>query len=232
VLGRVIGSYLPEDEVLRRMMKKSYELLVNHPINIERKKQGLNPANCCWFWGAGTRPALTSFTEQTGLSGTMISAVDLLKGIAVGAGLDAPEIPGATGSLHTNYEGKVQTAIDALLNEGKDFVYIHLEAPDEMGHQGLMAEKVQSIEYLDSRIVKPLVEALEASGEDFRLYIVPDHATPVAIRTHNTDPVPYILYDSRRQARRLAHYNEKEAAATGIFEPNGHRMMEKLLKED
>jgi len=231
-LGEVIGPYLPKNEMLRSFMERSFQILNNHPVNLARAARGLKKANSLWFWGAGTRPALTSFTEQTGLSGTMISAVDLLKGIAVGAGLDAPEIPGATGSLHTNYEGKVQTAIDALLNEGKDFVYIHLEAPDEMGHQGLMAEKVQSIEYLDSRIVKPLVEALEASGEDFRLYIVPDHATPVAIRTHNTDPVPYILYDSRRQARRLAHYNEKEAAATGIFEPNGHRMMEKLLKED
>ena len=228
-LGEVIAPYLPKNEMLRSMMERSFDILNNHPVNLARAARGEKKANSLWFWGAGTRPALTSFTEKTGLTGTMISAVDLLKGIAVGAGLDAPVIEGATGSLHTNYEGKVQAALDALLNKGQDFAYIHLEAPDEMGHQGLMQEKVQAIEYLDSRVVKPVVEALEAAGEDFRLYIVPDHATPLAIRTHNTDPVPYILYDSRRQARKIARYTEKEAAATGIFEPQGHKLLERLL---
>ena len=231
-LGEVIAPYLPQNEMLRSMMERSFDILNNHPVNLARAARGEKKANSLWFWGAGTRPALTSFTEKTGLTGTMISAVDLLKGIAVGAGLDAPVIEGATGSLHTNYEGKVQAALDALLNKGQDFAYIHLEAPDEMGHQGLMQEKVQAIEYLDSRVVKPVVEALEAAGEDFRLYIVPDHATPLAIRTHNTDPVPYILYDSRRQARKIARYTEKEAAATGIFEPNGHNMMSRLLEQE
>ena len=231
-LGQVIAPYLPKNEMLRSMMERSFDILNNHPVNLARAARGEKKANSLWFWGAGTRPALTSFTEKTGLTGTMISAVDLLKGIAVGAGLDAPVIEGATGSLHTNYEGKVQAALDALLNKGQDFAYIHLEAPDEMGHQGLMQEKVQAIEYLDSRVVKPVVEALEAAGEDFRLYIVPDHATPLAIRTHNTDPVPYILYDSRRQARKIARYTEKEAAATGIFEPNGHNMMSRLLEQE
>ena len=162
----------------------------------------------------------------------MISAVDLLKGIAVGAGLTVAQVDGLTGSLHTNYEGKAQAAIDALLKEDQDLVYIHLEAPDEMGHQGLMREKVLSIEYLDSRIIAPVKEAMDASGEDYRMYIVPDHATPMELRTHNTDPVPYILYDSRYQARRIARYSEKEAAATGIFQPDGHKMMKKLLQED
>ena len=231
-LGEVIAPYLPKNEMLRSMMERSFDILNNHPVNLARAARGEKKANSLWFWGAGTRPALTSFTEKTGLTGTMISAVDLLKGIAVGAGLDAPVIEGATGSLHTNYEGKVQAALDALLNKGQDFAYIHLEAPDEMGHQGLMQEKVQAIEYLDSRVVKPVVEALEAAGEDFRLYIVPDHATPLAIRTHNTDPVPYILYDSRRQARKIARYTEKEAAATGIYEANGHNMMSRLLEQE
>ena len=231
-LGEVIAPYLPKNEMLRSMMERSFDILNNHPVNLARAARGKKKANSLWFWGAGTRPALTSFTEKTGLTGTMISAVDLLKGIAVGAGLDAPVIEGATGSLHTNYEGKVQAALDALLNKGQDFAYIHLEAPDEMGHQGLMQEKVQAIEYLDSRVVKPVVEALEAAGEDFRLYIVPDHATPLAIRTHNTDPVPYILYDSRRQARKIARYTEKEAAATGIYEANGHNMMSRLLEQE
>ena len=231
-LGQPIGAFLPQNEMLRSMMERSFDILNNHPVNLARAARGEKKANSLWFWGAGTRPALTSFTEKTGLTGTMISAVDLLKGIAVGAGLDAPVIEGATGSLHTNYEGKVQAALDALLNKGQDFAYIHLEAPDEMGHQGLMMEKVQAIENLDSRVVKPVVEALEAAGEDFRLYIVPDHATPLAIRTHNTDPVPYILYDSRRQAKALRRYSEKEAAATGIFEPNGHNMMSRLLEQE
>ena len=231
-LGQPIGPYLPKNQMLRDMMERSFQVLNNHPVNLARAARGEKKANSLWFWGAGTRPALSSFTEKTGKTGTMISAVDLLKGIAVGAGLSVAEVEGATGSLHTNYEGKAQAAIDALLKENKDFVYIHLEAPDEMGHQGQMNDKVLAIEYLDSRIVKPVKEALEAAGEDFRMLIVPDHATPIEIRTHNTDPVPYILYDSRRQAKKVARYTEKDAAATGIFEPNGHRMMEKLLQED
>ncbi len=231
-LGEVIAPYLPQNEMLRSMMERSFDILNNHPVNLARAARGEKKANSLWFWGAGTRPALTSFTEKTGLTGTMISAVDLLKGIAVGAGLDAPVIEGATGSLHTNYEGKVQAALDALLNKGQDFAYIHVEAPDEMGHQGAMMDKVQAIEFIDSRVVARAKAALDASGEDYRMLIVPDHATPIAIRTHNSDPVPYILYDSRRQAKRIARYTEAEAAATGIYEPNGHRMMDKLLQED
>lgn len=136
VLGQVIGQYLPQDEVLRRMMKRSYEILVNHPINIERKKQGLNPANCCWFWGAGTKPMLSSFEEKTGKKGMMVSAVDLLKGIAVGAGMGVALVEGANGGLHTNYAGKVEAAVKSVTQDGYDFAYIHVEAPDEMGHQG------------------------------------------------------------------------------------------------
>ena len=231
-LGQPIGQYLPENEMLRDMMERSFDILNNHPVNLARAARGEKKANSLWFWGAGTRPALTSFREKTGLSGTMISAVDLLKGIAVGAGLEVAEVEGVTGSLHTNYEGKTQAALDALLKEGKDFAYIHVEAPDEMGHQGAMMDKVQAIEYIDSRVVGPAKAALDASGQDYRLLIVPDHATPIAIRTHNSDPVPYILYDSRRQAKKLARYTEAEAAATGIYEPNGHKLMDKLLQED
>ena len=160
VLGQVIGQYLPTDEHLLYMMKRSYEILVNHPINIERKKQGLNPANCCWFWGAGTKPALSSFEEKNGLKGMMVSAVDLLKGIAVGAGMGVAQVEGANGGLHTNYEGKVQAALDALRGN-YDFVYIHVEAPDEMGHQGSVEKKVQAIEYLDQRVIGPLIQILD-----------------------------------------------------------------------
>ena len=231
-LGKPIAPFLPKNEMLRTMQEKSFDILNNHPVNLARAARGEKKANSLWFWGAGTRPKLTSFKEKTGLSGTMISAVDLLKGIAVGAGLEVANVEGATGSLHTNYEGKASAAIDALLKQGKDFAYIHVEAPDEMGHQGSMTDKITAIENVDSRIVAPIKRAMDASGEDYRMLIVPDHATPVAIRTHNCDPVPYILYDSRRQSRKLARYNEKEAAATGIFEPNGHKLMEKLLQED
>lgn len=144
VLGQVIGQYLPTDAKLLAMMKRSYEILADHPINIERKKQGLHPANCCWFWGAGTKPALSSFAEKNGLKGMMVSAVDLLKGIAVGAGMGVAYVEGANGGLHTNYEGKVQAALEAL-RDGYDFVYIHVEAPDEMGHQGSVEKRCRRL---------------------------------------------------------------------------------------
>ncbi len=230
ILGRVIGPYLPADEVFTNMMKKSYEILKDHPINLERKRQGLNPANCCWFWGAGTKPMLAPFSERYGKRGAMISAVDLLKGIAVGASMGVIHVEGANGGLHTNYEGKADAAVKALLQEGYDFVYIHVEAPDEMGHQGSVERKVQSIEYLDERIIKPVMEAMEASGEDYRMLILPDHPTPIRIRTHSSEPVPYLLYDSRRQMKKQWHYNEREAKASGQYIAEGHKMMEKLLE--
>lgn len=229
VLTQVIGQYLPEDEALRNMMKRSYDILVNHPINIERKKQGKNPANCCWFWGAGTKPMLSSFEEKTGKKGMMISAVDLLKGIAVGAGMGVAEVEGANGGLHTNYEGKTQAAVDALLDKGYDFAYIHLEAPDEMGHQGSVERKVQAIEYLDSRVVKPLTEALDAKGVDYRLMILPDHPTPIRVRTHTADSVPYMLYDSTSELDETWNYNEKEGRASKNYVAKGHTLIERLF---
>ena len=228
-LTQVIGPYLPSEPILREMMEKSFDILNNHPLNVERAKKGLNKANSLWFWGAGTKPRFDSFEGKTGLKGAMISAVDLLKGIGVGAGLLVKEVEGATGSLHTNYEGKAQAAIDALLKEGCDFAYIHLEGPDEMAHQGLTMEKVESIEYLDSRIVAPVKAALEAAGEDYRMLILPDHPNLLRLRTHTPDPVPYILYDSTRVQKKLARYSEREAATTGIFEPKGHKLMERFL---
>ena len=231
VLGQKVGPNLPETESLREMMKKSYEILKNHPLNIERKKKGLNPANSCWFWGAGTKPALSSFEEKTGKKGVMISAVDLLKGIAVGAGMDNIIVPGADGTLHTNYEGKADAAVEALLKDDLDFAYIHLEAPDEMGHQGLLKEKIQSIEYLDRRLIAPVKKAMEDAGEDFRMLVLPDHPTPIRLRTHTGDPVPYVLYDSTRQRKSIQKYTEAEAEATGNYEPNGYRLIERLLNK-
>ena len=231
ILTRRIGDYLPEDEVLRDMMKKSYDILVNHPINIKRKEQGLNPANSAWFWGAGTRPALMSFEEKTGKRGVMISAVDLLKGIAVGTGMDNIFVEGANGGLHTNYEGKARAAVDALLNKGYDFAYVHVEAPDEMGHQGLINEKVEAIEKLDKHVVKVLVEELEKSGEDYRMLILPDHPTPIRIRTHSSGPVPYLLYDNRKTLGTQENYSEESAGQSGLVWKNGYQLMDHLLED-
>ena len=230
VLGQVIGQYLPEDENLLSMMKRSYEILVNHPINIERKRPGLNPANCCWFWGAGTKPMLSSFKEKTGKKGMMVSAVDLLKGIAVGAGMGVAKVEGANGGLNTNYEGKVQAALDALLN-GYDFAYIHVEAPDEMGHQGSVARKVQAIEYLDQRVIGPLTKALDQEETPYRLLVMPDHPTPIRVRTHTSDSVPYLLYDSEEPKKESWNYNEKEAKESGNFIPMGHTIIDKLFEK-
>lgn len=231
VLGQVIGQYLPADEKLLYMMKRSYEILVNHPINIERKKQGLNPANCCWFWGAGTKPMLSSFQEKNGLKGMMVSAVDLLKGIAVGAGMGVAKVEGANGGLHTNYEGKVHAALEAL-KEGYDFVYIHVEAPDEMGHQGSVEKKVQAIAYLDQRVIGPLTAALDQEKSPYRLLVMPDHPTPIRVRTHTADSVPYLLYDSTVPREETWNYNEKEAGESGNFVPLGHKIIDKLLEKE
>lgn len=229
ILTKRIGDYLPKDPILRDMMEKSYDILVNHPINIKRKEAGFNPANSAWFWGAGTRPALSSFAEKTGKNGAMISAVDLLKGIAVGAGLHNITVEGANGGLHTNYQGKMQAAADALLKDNFDFVYIHVEAPDEMGHQGLVKEKIQAIENIDRYIVGPLVEQLNASREDYRILVLPDHPTPIRVRTHTSDPIPYLLYDSTKKLGDNAGYSETVGKENGILKEDGYKLMEYLL---
>lgn len=229
-LTQVIGDYLPKEPVLRDFMERSYEILNNHPLNIKRAAEGKNKANSLWYWGAGTKPSLSDFREKSGRKAAMISAVDLLKGIAVGSGMTVYNVPGATGSIDTNWEGKAQAAVDALLKDGHDFAYVHVEAPDEMAHQGLTEEKIRSIEYLDSRIIAPIKQALEAAGEEFRMLILPDHPNPIRYRTHTSDPVPYVLYDSTQQRRAIAHYNEKEAAAAGNYEPNGHKLLARLIR--
>ena len=211
-------------------MEKSFSLLNDHPLNVKRAAEGKNKANSAWFWGAGTKPSLQSFEEKTGKKGAMISAVDLLKGIAVGAGMRVIEVPGANGSLHTNYEGKAQAAVKAVLEDGCDFAYVHVEAPDEMGHQGSVSNKIQAIEALDSRVIAPIKQAMDASGEPYRLLILPDHPTPIRCRTHTSDPVPYILYDSTLERKGIAYYTEKDAANTGIYEPEGYKLIDRLLK--
>lgn len=229
VLERKIGEYLPHDETLLYMQKRSYEILKNHPLNIRRKEQGLNPANSFWFWGAGTKPVLTSFEDIYHKKGVMISAVDLLKGIAAGAEMDSIQVEGANGGLNTNYEGKAEAAVKALTERGYDFAYIHVEAPDEMGHQGSVEKKIRSIEYLDQRLIRLVKEGLDASGEDYRMLILPDHPTPIKVRTHVAEPVPYLLYDSTALGDHTWHYNEEEAAKSGNTVAHGWDMMNYLF---
>lgn len=231
ILEQKIENYLPTNEIMRQMMKKSYEILAKHPLNIEREKQGLHPANCCWFWGAGTKPSLVDFEEKTGKKGMMISAVDLLKGIAVGTNMGVANVEGATGGLHTNYQGKMQKAVDSLLKEGYDFAYIHVEAPDEMGHQGDLDAKVKAIEFLDEKVIGPFMKLMKEAGEDYRMLIMPDHPTPIAIRTHTSDPVPYVLFDSTEEVAGVGAYNEKAGVDSGIFFAKGHELIDHLFEK-
>ncbi len=230
VLGRVIGEYLPEDKNLRGMMERSYDILNNHPLNTVRAEKGLNKANSIWFWGAGTRPALDSFEGKYGKKGAMISAVDLLKGIAEGTGMSNIDVPGANGTLETNWEGKAEAAVKALLEDNYDFVYIHMEAPDEMGHQGSLERKIKAIEYLDGRVLGQVIKKMDASGVDYRVLVMPDHPTPVSCRTHTSGPVPYMLYDSTVNRSAAWLYNEKDAAKSGNVTKQGYTLMGRLLK--
>ncbi len=231
VLGQGIAQYLPSDLALKDMMKKSYDILSQHPINIARKEKGLNPANSIWFWGAGTRPALTSFEEKNHKKGAMISAVDLLKGIAVGANMLNIDVEGANGTLETNYEGKAKAAVDVLTNQGYDFVYIHVEAPDEMGHQGSVERKLKAIEYLDQRVIKLVAEELDAKNVDYRMIVLPDHPTPISLRTHTSNPVPYMLFDSTNVLSHTWSYNEQEAKLSGNYISDGHTTMDYLFSK-
>lgn len=230
ILGQKIGSHLPKESVLAKMQRRSYEILSSHPLNQERKAKGLHPANSLWFWGAGTRPVLDSFYSKYGKKGVMISAVDLLKGIAVGAEMTNIHVEGANGGLNTNYEGKARAAVDALTKKGYDFAYIHVEAPDEMGHQGSVERKTEAIQYLDQRVILPVKEGLDAFGEPYRMLILPDHPTPVSVRTHTADPVPYLLYDSAGEEEHTWNYNEAEAKKSGVFFENGWELMEYFLR--
>ncbi|MEG1957457.1 MAG: cofactor-independent phosphoglycerate mutase [Lachnospiraceae bacterium] len=229
ILTKEIGIYLPKDPVLLDMMKKSYDILKHHPINLKRKEQGLNPANSIWFWGAGTRPMLTSFEEKTGKKGVMISAVDLLKGMAVGAHMKVIQVEGANGGLHTNYTGKANAALTALLEDHYDFAYIHVEAPDEMGHQGNITDKIKAIEYLDEQVIGYIVKKLEEAKEEFRLLVLPDHPTPIEVRTHTNEPVPYLLYDSSHFVKGPGEYSEKSARESGRLWEKGDQLIDHLL---
>lgn len=229
ISSRVIGAHLPKGaDYLLDMMKKSYDILKNHPVNLDRVKRGLHPANSIWFWGEGTKPGVTNFKEKYGVDGAMISAVDLLKGIGYSAGMEVIEVEGATGNVDTNFEGKAKAVCDALLG-GKNFAYLHVEAADECGHRGEMDNKVLSIEKLDAALGS-IIECMEKAGESYSILLMPDHPTPLATRTHASDAVPYVIYrsDAPKEKSNL-RYTEKDAQSTGIYEPVGYKLMDKFL---
>ena len=235
ITGKPIKDCLPKGplgEKYLAMMEKSAKLLAEHPVNKARVAAGKNPANSVWFWGEGTKPALENFEKKFGKKGGVISAVDLVKGIGILAGMKVIDVPGATGNYDTNFTGKADAALRALLHDGLDFVYIHMEAPDECGHQGDIAHKIYSIEQIDEKVVGRLYAGLSAAGEDFKMLICPDHPTPIAVRTHVADPVPYLLYSSRDERGNGAEfYDEVSAEQTGKFIERGWDLMPKLLGE-
>lgn len=233
ISGRVIGEYLSKSEnaaPLIDLMKKSYEILKNHPVNIERRKKGLHEANSIWLWGEGRRPQLENFKEKNGVSGCVVSAVDLLKGIGICAGMETPEVEGATGYIDTNFEGKTQAGIDAF-KRGTDLVYLHFEAPDECGHRGEAQNKVKAIEMIDSRVLTKMLDYLNGCGDDYRILIMPDHPTPLETMTHSSAPVPFLIYDSRKKENSVSSFTEKNAAETGEFVEHGPDIMSMLLEK-
>lgn len=226
ILTQKISPYLPtggDSAVLLAMMKESYDFLRDHPVNRQRKERGLRPANSIWLWGEGHKPALTSFEEKYKRKGSVVSAVDLIRGIGVCSGMKVVEVAGATGNVHTNYVGKAQAALEEL-DQGRDFVYIHVEAPDEASHRAELENKVLSIERIDKEVVGTLLEGLK--GQDCRIMVLPDHPTPLSLRTHTSEPVPFVIYDSTKLRGGQAVYNEKTAAQTGIFVEKGHTLMD------
>lgn len=231
ISDRKITGYLPEDGIILDLMKRSFDVLQNHPVNRARRERGLNPANAIWLWGEGTKPGISLFEETYGVKASVISAVDLIKGIGICAGMKVIEVEGATGNIHTNFKGKGEAALKTLL-EGQDLVYIHVEAPDECGHQGDIDGKVRAIELIDELVVGPLLAGLGEAAEDYAILVMPDHPTPLAIKTHTSDPVPYLLYSSKMDdASGITAYTEAAAAETGEYVADGYQLMRRLLAE-
>ena len=230
ISGKKIGEYVPQDEIIYDFMVKSYEILKDHPVNKKRISEGKNPANSIWVWGEGTKPQLENYKEKFGISGSVISAVDLIKGIAILSGLKSIDVEGATGTVHTNFEGKAKAAIEALKN-GDEFLYIHLEAADESGHQGSIEDKIKSIELIDEKIIKPIYEYLIETQEEFRLLVLPDHPTPIELKTHTREPVPFVLIkDTDKEIKNNFIYSEEDSKKSGIFIEKGHTLMYNIVK--
>ncbi len=231
ITGKPIKEYIPNHpnaEKLYDLMKKSYDLLKDHPLNLERIKNGKRPANSIWLWGEGVRAQLDDFKEKYGLKGSMISAVDLLKGIGKFAGMNVVQVDGVTGYIDTNFEGKAQAAIEEFKN-GQDFVYIHVEAPDECGHRNEIDNKVKAISIIDKVILGPVTEYLRSQG-DFKVLVTPDHATPLSLMTHTNDPIPFFIYDSTKECAGVDGFCERTAKETGLFVQPGYTIMGDFAK--
>ena len=230
ISDRKIKDYLPSDERILDLMKKSEEILKNHPINQKRIAEGKNPATSMWIWGEGTKPALNNFYETYGKKGAVVSAVDLIKGIAILAGMNSIDVDGATGNLHTNFEGKAKASADALLKDGADLVYVHLEAPDECGHQGDAEGKTRSLEIIDEKIIGYIKEKLDEAGEDYAFLVMPDHPTPIATKTHSREPVPCVMYKKGDCANTGHRFIETDAEKYGERITDGYTIMKRFLK--
>lgn len=232
ILERKVAEYLPSgenSEKLLDMMKRSFDILKNHPVNKSRVERDLRPANSIWLWGDGRKPSIPLFSEKYDVKGTIISAVDLLKGIGKCAGMNSVDVEGATGNINTNFRGKGQAVLDEL-KAGADFVYVHVEAPDESGHRYEIDNKVKSIEMIDKYIAGPVLEGLK-QYEDYSILVLPDHPTPLSLRTHTSEPVPYILYRSCNEtASGVQGYDEQQAAATGMYIEEGYKLMDRFIK--
>ncbi len=234
ILGKRIGEYLPKVEDggadFLELMKRSYDILKDHPINVARKARGLKPANSAWLWSPGKKPQLPSFKQKWGLNAAVISAVDLIKGIGLCAEMESIDVEGATGNVHTNYDGKADAAIDAF-KSGVELVYVHVEAPDECGHRAEIDNKVKSIELIDKKILAPVYEYLKNCGEPFKIMVLPDHPTPICKRTHTMDPVPFFIYSSEKDVVGCDTFDENTAAEMGYYVPNGYTLMDILTKK-
>ena len=234
ILGKRIGEYLPKIEdggqEFLELMKKSYDILKDHPVNLDRKARGLKPANSAWLWSPGKKPQLPSFKEKWGLESAVISAVDLIKGIGLCAEMKSIDVEGATGNVHTNYDGKAEATINAF-KEGIELVYVHVEGPDECGHRAEIDNKVKSIELIDQKILLPVYEYLKNCGEPFKIMILPDHPTPIRIRTHSIDPVPFLIYSSEKEVNGISTFDEFTARATDLYIPNGYTLMGDLIEK-
>lgn len=233
ILGQCIAPYLPsgeEGKPFYDLMRASYDVLKDHPVNIARRNAGKRTANSAWLWSPGKKPALPSFSEKWGLSGAVISAVDLIKGIGICAGMQSIDVEGATGNVHTNYAGKADAAIEAFKN-GHDFVFVHVEGPDECGHRAEIENKVLAIEKIDAIILKKVYEYLVSCGEDFKIFLLPDHPTPIEIRTHSMEPVPFFIYSSKEPQLGVAPFTEATAETTKLYYPNGSQLLQYIIEK-
>jgi 2,3-bisphosphoglycerate-independent phosphoglycerate mutase len=233
ISGKKIGSYLPEGKyknIIFDLMVRSTVILSNHPVNKKRIENNLRPANSIWIWGEGKKPRLDSFYEKYGLKGSVISAVDLVKGIGICAGLKSVNVEGATGNIHTNFTGKARAVIDEL-KSGQDFVYVHIEAPDECSHQGDIFNKVKAIEIIDEKVIKVIKDSMDDIKDDYKVLILPDHPTPISKMTHTAEPVPFLIYQSNTKVYNdLQTFDEFCAQNTGLFIDEGYKLLNYFLK--